>query len=120
MLLGEIGALEVKYLGIDSNNEWVDALPQANWLLLVIANEPQFPLFSRLTMVCMVNEPSYVCCVGESASTLEDWVDGEIVERALAWEEKHQGQFDYDLAPITTADTSSDEGFWFATSVALV
>ena len=51
---------------------------------------------------------------------MEDWVDGEIVERALAWEEKHQGQFDYDLAPVTTADTSLDEGFWFATSVALV
>ena len=108
----------MQYLKIDQHNECIDVLPQANWLLLLIANEVQSPLFSSLTTICMAHEPSYICCVGQSASILEDWFDGEIVETALAWEEKLQGKFNYDLAPITTADTSLDEGFWFATSVA--
>ena len=118
MLLGRIGKLEVQYLRIDQHNEWVDVLPQANWLLLIIANEVQPPLFSSLTTICIAHEPLYICCVGEGAYILEDWFDGEIVETALAWEEKHQGKFDYDLAPMTTADASLNEGFWFATSVA--
>ena len=84
----------------------------------MIADEVQPQLLSSIATVCMAHEPLYVCCVGESASVLEDWFDGEIVERALAWEEKHHKQFDYDLAPMTTADNSLDEGFWFATSVA--
>ncbi|WP_426059604.1 hypothetical protein [Hymenobacter sp. B1770] len=118
MELGKIGILEVQYLGVDQCQEWVDALPLSNWLLLTVTCEVEPVLFSAITKACIEHKPSYICCVGESASIMEDWFDEEIVEKALAWEEEHKGPFDYGLAPTTTADTSLDEGFWFATSVA--
>ena len=118
MLIGRIDTIGVRYQGIDQHDEWVNNLPKSNWLLLIIANEVQPTLFSKLVTRCMAHEPSYVCCVGDGASVLEEWFDEEIVEIALAWEKKQRKQYDYDVAPVTTADTSLDEGFWFATSVA--
>jgi hypothetical protein len=83
MLPGRIGTLEVQYQGMDQHDEWVATLPKSNWLLLIITNEVQLTLFSKLVKVCMAHAPSYVCCVGESATVLEEWFDEEIGEIAL-------------------------------------
>ncbi|MCR5888914.1 hypothetical protein LRS06_14290 [Hymenobacter sp. J193] len=118
MLTNKLGEYQILYLNAGQDAAWPGKLPLNSWLLLVLADEINKELFDQVTVECVKNRPFGLCCAGTAAHILEDWFDEEIVSAALRWEEKHHQPYDYDFAPVTTADSSIDEGLWFAATLA--
>lgn len=117
MKIGQVGHYMVTYAdGLE--DDWKNSLPQSKWMLFTIVREADQEQFCKVTAECLKHQPSGICCAGPAAYLLENWFDDEIVTVALAWEEKHQKAYDYEFAPVTTADADLDEGFWYAVTLA--
>ncbi|WBA40251.1 hypothetical protein [Hymenobacter canadensis] len=116
MVLGSVNNLSVQYVST-AHEAWAAQLPHSNWLLLAIADEAAQVPNTALT-VCLHRSPAGIGCTGQWAATLEDDFDMEIVLQALEWEEQHQLPFDYDYAPVTTADPDLAEALWYAVNLA--
>jgi len=111
--LGKIIDRQILYLIPEQNSSWAPFLPESNWLLFAIADNPQISKVYELAKICRAKNVLYLCSASEAANEIEDIFDFEFVNRKV-----QTGDENYDDTPITTKHEDFDEAFWFASVVA--
>ena len=117
--LGQIGDRQILYINVRTDPNWFDKLPEDNWIVFTISDNQDEKLLTDAVPKCIDRLVSYTCSAGQLAGLAEHLFDIEIVNRAIAEEDKTGIPFDYETSPITTMHQNFSEGFWFATTVAL-
>lgn len=116
--LGSINNRAIFYTAIRDNLEWLSMLPTEKWLAFTIVDQEDKAILYECISEVLDKNVAYLCSTGALASLTEDYFDGEIVWRAVQYEEKTGREFDYDLSPMTTMHQNFEEGFWFASTLA--
>ena len=99
--------------------DWFDKLPLDNWVVFTIADKQDEDLLTSAVPKCMDKLVAYTCSAGQLAGLGEHLFDIEIVNRAIAEEDKTGKPHDYEASPMTTMHRNFSEGFWYATTLAL-
>ena len=116
--LGQINDRQILYINVRTDPNWFDKLPLDNWVVFTIADKQDEELLIDAVPKCMDKLVTYTCSAGQLAGLGEQLFDIEIVNRAIAEEDKTGKPHDYETSPMTTMHQNFSEGFWFATTLA--
>lgn len=111
---GEYNNRQIFYLSTRQCVNWVDELPDANWLALPIGNEKDIKLYSELAEKCLSKNVSYVCTVGAACELIHDIFDEEIVHQKIKNGNSVESEDDFENSPMTSWHNNFEEGIWFA------
>lgn len=116
--IGRINRRKIYYVQIRNNPNWKSALPNVDWVAFTIADIEDDELVPPAVKICMDKNVSYTCSAGNLGHMTEQYFDEEISFRGVDYEMQNKEEYNYDLAPMTTAHGNFGEGFWFATTFA--
>jgi hypothetical protein len=116
--LGQINNRRILYINVRSDPNWPDKLPFDTWVVFTIADEQDEALLIDAVPKCLDKQVTYTCSARQLAGLGEHLFDIEIVNRAIAEEDKTGKPHDYETSPLTTMHQNFSEGFWFATTLA--
>lgn len=116
--LGNIDDRQILYIHVRTDPHWDEKLPLDNWVVFTIADRQDEELLMDAVPKCMDKLVTYICSAGQLAGLGEQLFDIEIVNRAIAEEDKTGKPHDYETSPMTTMHQNFSEGFWFATKLA--
>lgn len=117
-ILGQIGNRQILYTNIITDQNWFEKLPLDNWVVFTIGDTNTSDYEDNLVRHCLDKNVCYTCSAGQLAGSTELEFDLEIVNRALAIEDRTGKEYDYEKSPCTTSHKNFGEGFWFAATLA--
>lgn len=117
-LLGQIQKRQILYTNIIADQNWFEKLPLDNWIVFTIGDTINSEFESKLVHHCLDKNVCFTCSAGQLSDSTELEFDLEIVNRAIAIQDRTGKEYDYGQSPCTTSHKNFREGFWFATTVA--
>ena len=118
ILLGQVNSRQILYTNIRSNSNWVDELPNDDWIAFTITDNADEFLVDTVVKTCINRHVGYTCSAGALAYYVENAFDIEFVDRTIALEEIGEA-YDPDACTLmTSAHNNFSEGFWFAATLA--
>lgn len=116
--LGQIGDRQILYINIIADKDWFQKLPTDNWVAFTIGDREMVELEKKLVTNCLDKNVCYTCSAGRLARSTENKFDIEIVNRAIAAEDRTGKEYDYEQSACTTSHENFSQGFWFAATTA--
>src|SRR4051812_48525507 len=110
--LGERNDRQVFYLKVNGSENWLDELPDENWLALPIGDEKNIQAYTRLADKCIDKKVVYMCAIGQSSELIHDIFDEMVVGKKILNGESVESEDDFENSPMTTWDNDFDNGFW--------
>lgn len=108
--LGIINSRKLIYQKYATDISWEKALPNANWVAVVIVDDSHKNILRELLHKLINHNACYICCAGLQSELLHDMIDDEIVFREVDFEDLYLPPFDI----ITTWNKDVDGALWYA------
>lgn len=111
---GEYNSRQIFYLATREPNEWLEKLPNENWLALIIGNDNEIQLYSDLANICLEKNVLYVCTVGLACELIHDIFDEAYVSKKIDAGISVESEEFLKDSPMTSWHNNFEEGVWFA------
>ncbi len=116
--IGQIEDRKIYYLSVNETENWVDKLPNNNWLVAVICDKRDAKLLEQVTKSCLEKGVLYVCTMGQECEWAHDYFDEMVFIYRLNKKLPISSPEDFDEEPMTTWHNDLFEGLRFATTSA--
>ncbi|KAA3437925.1 DUF7684 family protein [Rufibacter hautae] len=101
---------KVKIVGYSTEKNWLDQLPNKEWLCAMVVNDKPRRYIDEVINKIINNDVGYVCTMGKQAELVHDLIDEEITFRESEIEKPYLPKHSI----ITTWDIDIEEEIWFA------
>jgi len=101
---------KVKIVGYSTEKNWLDHLPNKEWLCALVVNDKPRRYIDEVINKIINKDVVYVCTMGKQAELVHDLVDEEITFRECEIEKPYLPNHSI----ITTWDIDIEEEIWFA------
>lgn len=105
---------KISFATFDPSKNWAKDLPDHNWCLILIAEEPNRYYFDEIIRKSIDKNVCYICAVGSQQNLIHDLADEELAFRAADMEQRH-------LPPhmvMTMGEEDIEQGVWAGLYVA--
>ena len=113
--IGELNGRSITYQRLFSEADWHSLMPKEQWVLVIIAESEKSSILEEIVISIIDNNPLYICCVGEQAEKLHDFVDDLILLKNVNNDKNHLP----DHFIMTTWDADWKEALWYAAFAAV-
>ncbi|GGK80092.1 hypothetical protein ACD591_08070 [Rufibacter glacialis] len=101
---------KVKLVGYSTEKNWLDQLPNKDWLCILVVNDKPRRYIGEVITKIIAKDVGYICTMGSQAELVHDLADEEIGYRYAEIEEAYLPSHSI----ITTWHNDFEDGIWFA------
>jgi hypothetical protein len=118
-LVERINSRQILYLKVSDDLSELMEADLEHWVLFVICDDPKLPILESFVETCINKGVLYMCAAGAAGSEMDDRFDMNLVMREIKGRPMPEWYTGEDDVLLTTWHEELEEGFWFATTVAV-